>query len=85
MPEEPGPLWRLIGPGIVAAGWALPPASSSFIPHLLRPVDLDQPQEPVRAFKIIGVRLVVLIWAIALFGTLSVLTFRDQLGKLFGG
>ena len=35
--------------------------------------------------KIRGVRLVALIWAIALFGTLSVLTFRDQLGKLFGG
>jgi hypothetical protein len=28
--------------------------------------------------------LAALIWAIALFGTLSVLTFRDQLGKLFG-
>jgi hypothetical protein len=36
------------------------------------------------AIKISGVRLVGLIWAIALFGTLSVLTFRD-LGKLFGG
>jgi hypothetical protein len=84
MPEEPRPCWRLIGPGIVAAGWAWPPASSSFIPHLLRAVDLDQPQEPARAIKISGVRLVGLIWAIALFGTLSVLTFRD-LGKLFGG
>jgi hypothetical protein len=29
--------------------------------------------------------LVALIWAIALFGTLSALIFRDQLGKLFGG
>jgi hypothetical protein len=27
--------------------------------------------------------LVALIWAIALFGTLSALTFCDQLGKLF--
>jgi hypothetical protein len=37
------------------------------------------------AIKIIGVRLVALIWAIALFGTLLALTFRDQLGKQFGG
>jgi hypothetical protein len=29
--------------------------------------------------------LVALIWAIALFGTLSALIFRDQIGKLFGG
>jgi hypothetical protein len=34
--------------------------------------------------RIRGVRLVMLIWAILLFGTLSVLTFRDQLAKLFG-
>jgi hypothetical protein len=26
----------------------------------------------------------VLVWSILLFGTLSVLTFRDQIGKLFG-
>jgi hypothetical protein len=32
-----------------------------------------------------GLRLGMLIWAIALFGTLSALTFTDQLGKLFGG
>ena len=38
--------------------------------------------EPIR---IRGLRLVMLVWAIALFGTLSALTFRDQLGKLFGG
>jgi hypothetical protein len=38
--------------------------------------------EPIR---VRGVRLVMLIWAIVLFGTLSALTFRDQLGKLFGG
>ena len=31
-----------------------------------------------------GGRLIALIWSIALFGTLSVLTFRDQIGKLFG-
>jgi hypothetical protein len=35
--------------------------------------------------RIRGVRLVALLWSIALFGTLSVLTFRDQLGKLIGG
>jgi hypothetical protein len=34
--------------------------------------------------KVSGFRLAALIWAIALFGTLSVLTFRDQLGVLFG-
>jgi hypothetical protein len=34
--------------------------------------------------RIRGVRLGVLVWSIALFGTLSVLTFRDQIGKLFG-
>ena len=34
--------------------------------------------------RIRGVRLVALIWAIALFGTLSALTFQDQLGKLLG-
>jgi hypothetical protein len=35
--------------------------------------------------RVKGVRLAALIWAILLFGTLSVLTFQDQLGKLFGG
>ena len=35
--------------------------------------------------RIRGVRLGALIWAIALFGTLSALTFQDQLSKLFGG
>jgi hypothetical protein len=35
--------------------------------------------------KITGYRLAALIWAIALLGTLSVLTFRDQIGKLFRG
>ena len=38
--------------------------------------------EPIR---IRGVRLGALIWAIALFGTLSALTFRDQISKLLGG
>jgi hypothetical protein len=33
--------------------------------------------------RVRGVRLVALVWSIALFGTLSVLTFRDQIGKLF--
>ena len=35
--------------------------------------------------RIRGVRLVALIWAIVLFGTLSALTFRDQINKLLGG
>ena len=35
--------------------------------------------------RIRGARLGVLIWSIALFGTLSVLTFREQIVKLFGG
>jgi hypothetical protein len=34
--------------------------------------------------RIRGVRLGAMIWSILLFGTLSFLTFRDQLGKLFG-
>jgi hypothetical protein len=35
--------------------------------------------------RIRGVRLAMLIWAIALFGTLSVLTFRAQIERLLGG
>ena len=35
--------------------------------------------------KIRGVRVAVLVWSIALFGTLSVLTFRAQFERLFGG
>jgi hypothetical protein len=35
--------------------------------------------------RVRGVRLAMLIWAILLFGTLSVLTFRAQLQNLFGG
>ena len=34
--------------------------------------------------RIRGVRLAALIWAILLFGTLSVLTFQDQIKKLLG-
>jgi hypothetical protein len=34
--------------------------------------------------RVRGVRLAALVWAIVLFGTLSALTFRDQLGMLFG-
>jgi hypothetical protein len=34
--------------------------------------------------RIGGVRLFALIWSIVLFGTLAALTFRDQIGKLFG-
>ncbi len=37
--------------------------------------------EPIR---VRGARLGALIWAIVLFGVLSVLTFRDQIAKLFG-
>ncbi|GAA3250280.1 Nramp family divalent metal transporter [Dactylosporangium siamense] len=33
--------------------------------------------------RVRGVRLVALVWSIALFGVLSALTFRDQIGKLF--
>jgi uncharacterized protein YhhL (DUF1145 family) len=35
--------------------------------------------------KVRGGRLAALVWSILLFGVLSVLTFQDQLGKLFGG
>ena len=35
--------------------------------------------------RIRGLRLVMLIWAIALFGTLSVLTFQAQIAGLLGG
>ena len=34
--------------------------------------------------RVRGFRLGALVWAVLLFGTLSFLTFRDQLGKLFG-
>jgi len=33
--------------------------------------------------RVRGARLVALVWSILLFGVLSVLTFRDQIGKLF--
>jgi hypothetical protein len=36
------------------------------------------------AIRVRGVRLGALVWAVLLFGTLSFLTFRDQLAKLFG-
>ncbi|GAB2577219.1 Nramp family divalent metal transporter [Microlunatus antarcticus] len=36
------------------------------------------------AIRVRGFRLGALVWAVLLFGTLSFLTFRDQLGKLFG-
>jgi hypothetical protein len=38
----------------------------------------------ISPIKIHGVRVAVLIWSILLFGTLSVLTFRAQLERLFG-
>ena len=34
--------------------------------------------------RVRGIRLVALVWSILLFGTLSVLTFIDQLKRLFG-
>jgi hypothetical protein len=37
------------------------------------------------AIRIRGVRLAMLVWSVLLFGTLSVLTFRDQIAKLLGG
>ena len=37
------------------------------------------------AIRVRGWRLAGLIWSILLFGTLSVLTFSAQIGKLFGG
>lgn len=38
--------------------------------------------EPIR---VRGVRLAALIWSFLLFGILSVLTFQDRIGELFGG
>jgi hypothetical protein len=35
--------------------------------------------------RVRGVRMAVLIWSVLLFGTLSVLTFQDRIGELFGG
>jgi hypothetical protein len=35
--------------------------------------------------RVRGLRLAMLAWAVLLFGTLSALTFRDQLAKLLGG
>jgi hypothetical protein len=32
-----------------------------------------------------GVRVAALVWSFLLFGFLSILTFQEQLGKLFGG
>ena len=51
--------------------------------HVLGTVDLDQLQAGHAPIKIRGVRVAVLIWSILLFGTLSVLTFRAQLERLF--
>ncbi len=77
MPAEPKQYWRLIGPGIIAAGVGL--ASGEFIlyPYIASQVGL------VFVWAALGVA--VLIWSIVLFGTLSVLTFRAQLESLFGG
>jgi hypothetical protein len=35
--------------------------------------------------RVRGLRLAMLAWAVLLFGTLSALTFRDQIAKLLGG
>jgi hypothetical protein len=37
-----------------------------------------------KPIRVRGVRLAALVWSILLFGTLSVLTFQDQIGRLFG-
>jgi hypothetical protein len=37
------------------------------------------------AIRIRRVRLAMLVWAVLLFATLSVLTFPDQIAKLLGG
>jgi len=38
-----------------------------------------------RAIRVRGVRLPALVWSIVLFGTLSALTFRDQIARLLSG
>ena len=38
-----------------------------------------------KPIRVRGVRLGMLIWAILLFGTLSILTIQDRIGDLFGG
>jgi hypothetical protein len=38
-----------------------------------------------KPIRIRGVRLAALIWSVLLFGILSVLTFQDRIGDLFGG
>ena len=35
--------------------------------------------------RVKGIRLVMLVWAVLLFGILSALTFQAQLARLFGG
>jgi hypothetical protein len=70
----------------------------AFSTHILVKSQLrDMPAEPrpywrligpgivAAAIKVGGVRLAMLVWAILLFGTLSVLSFRAQLGRSFGG
>jgi hypothetical protein len=38
-----------------------------------------------KPIRIRGVRLAALIWSVLLFGILSILTFQDRIGDLFGG
>ncbi|HJV15659.1 MAG TPA: Nramp family divalent metal transporter [Propionibacteriaceae bacterium] len=90
-----GLVWGLVGIGIIVllAGFSQPivllvisAVTGGFMMFiysgLLILINRKSLPKPIRVG---GVRLGVLIWAILLFGTLSVLTFRDQLGKLFGG
>ena len=49
---------------------------------LLIPMNRRRLPPPIR---IRGIRLVMLIWAIVLFGTLSILTFQAQIARLLGG
>lgn len=105
MPAEPKPYWRLIGPGIGAAGVGL--ASGEFIlyPYIASQVglvfvwaalvslvtqffinmEIERYTLATGETVLTGFSRYWLIWAILLFGTLSALTFRDQLGRLIGG
>jgi hypothetical protein len=38
-----------------------------------------------KPIRVRGVRLAALIWSVLLFGILSILTFQDRIGDLFGG
>ena len=90
-----GLVWGLVAIGIIvlAAGFDQPivllviaAVVGGFMMFIYSgPADPDQPQDPARRRSgSAAFRLGALVWAVLLFGTLSFLTFRDQLGKLFG-